>query len=363
MSTKLTVAILYGGKSAEYEVSIQTAYSVINAIDKDTYRVLPIHITNSGRWLEGPEVTEKLSYKEQLLLDESPLSKQGNEWLTPLAIQSQKRKPDIIFPLLHGPNGEDGTVQGLFELLDIAYVGSGVAGSAVGMDKILMKDLFKAHGIEQAAYFGFDRDDWDAHSSTILDQIEQTCGFPCFVKPANLGSSIGITKAQDREELHASIKQALQYDEKVVVEERINGREIEMGVIGNGELRVSVPGEITFESDFYDYQSKYQDGASTLVIPADLGESQDKQMEDLAKKAFKLLNCKGLARADFFIEEDTGRLLLNELNTMPGFTPYSMFPLLWKHTGVSYQELITTLINLGLERHQKRRTIKHRIEE
>jgi D-alanine-D-alanine ligase len=363
MSSKLTVAILYGGKSAEYEVSIQTAYSVINAIDKDMYRVLPIHITNSGRWLEGPEVTGKLSYKEQLLLDESPLSKQGNEWLTPLAIQSQKRKPDIIFPLLHGPNGEDGTVQGLFELLDIAYVGSGVAGSAVGMDKILMKDLFKAHGIEQAAYFGLDRDDWEANESNILDQIEKMCGFPCFVKPANLGSSIGISKAQDRGELMASVKQALQYDEKVVVEEGISGREVEMGVIGNSELKVSVPGEITFESDFYDYQSKYQDGASTLVIPADLKEDQVKQMGELARRAFKLLNCKGLARADFFIEENTGRLLLNELNTMPGFTPYSMFPLLWKHTGLSYQELITTLINLGLERHQKRKTIKRRIEE
>lgn len=363
MSTKLTVAILYGGKSAEYEVSIQTAYSVINAIDKELYRVLPIHITNSGRWLEGPEVTDKLSYKEQLLLDESPFTKQGNEWLTPIAIQSQKRKPDIIFPLLHGPNGEDGTVQGLFELLDIAYVGSGVAGSAVGMDKLLMKDLFKAHAIEQAAYLGFDRDEWESAQSGVLDRIEQTCGFPCFVKPANLGSSIGITKAENREELLTSVKQALQYDEKVVVEERIRGREVEMGVIGNGDLNVSVPGEITFESEFYDYQSKYQDGAATLVIPAHLEEKHVAEMENLAKKAFKILNCKGLARADFFIEEGSGRLLLNELNTMPGFTPYSMFPLLWKHTGVSYKELIATLINLGLERHQKRKSLKHRIEE
>ena len=361
MKTKL--GLLYGGKSAEHKVSLQTAFAVIKALNLEKFEVYPIYITTQGQWIKGPQLVEPAKDVKELEFSNgkelSPLA------LAPTLFQSEKNDAqlDVIFPLLHGPNGEDGTVQGLFELLDIAYVGSGVAGSAVGMDKVLMKDLFKAHGIEQAAYFGFDRGDWEADEAAILDKIEATCGFPCFVKPANLGSSIGIAKSDDQETLLASIKQALHYDEKVVVEERIRGREIEMGVIGNGDLKVSVPGEITFESDFYDYQSKYQDGASTLVIPADLEESQVNQMEELARKAFKILNCKGLARADFFLEEDSGRLLLNELNTMPGFTPYSMFPLLWKHTDLTYQDLITTLINLGIERHQKRRTLKHRIEE
>ena len=244
MPEKQTVALLYGGKSAEYEVSIQTAFSVINAIDKEKYNILPVHITNNGRWIEGDSVTKQIELKEQLLLEEKGEKEQPNAWLTPAIATPVQDKPDIIFPLLHGPNGEDGTVQGLFELLDIAYVGSGVSGSAAAMDKVMMKDIFKAHGLPQAEYLSFTKYNWMVDRGTIIEQVESKLGFPCFVKPANNGSSIGINKSYDKEAFMKNVEEAFQFDQKVVVEESITGREIEIGVIGNDELSLSVPGEI-----------------------------------------------------------------------------------------------------------------------
>ncbi|MFC7391766.1 D-alanine--D-alanine ligase [Scopulibacillus cellulosilyticus] len=359
---KPSVAIIYGGKSAEYDVSLQTAFSVINAINKDHYKIIPVHITNSGRWIEGHEVTQQLDYKEQLLLDENSHQSYSNKWLTPMSINPANQKPDIAFPLLHGPNGEDGTVQGLLELLDIAYVGSGVLGSAAGMDKVIMKDIFKSHGLKQPKYLSVTKYEWTHNKQQMIEKIKADIGIPCFIKPANNGSSIGINQCKAGDDIEKAADEAFYYDEKVIVEEKITGREIEIGVIGNDELSVSVPGEIKTSSDYYDYQSKYNDGDTSLMIPADLSEQKVNEIEELAKKAFKCLDCKGLSRVDFFIRDSDQAVLINEVNTMPGFTPYSMFPLLWKHTGLDYADLIDKLIRLGIERHQGRKAIRYRLD-
>ncbi|MBM7643872.1 D-alanine-D-alanine ligase [Scopulibacillus daqui] len=362
MPKKLTVAVIYGGKSAEYDVSLQTAFSVINAMNKEHYNLIPVHITNSGRWIEGHEITQQLDYKEQLLLDENSHQSYSNKWLTPAGINTQIQKPDIAFPLLHGPNGEDGTVQGLLELLDIAYVGSGVVGSAAGMDKVIMKDIFKSHGLNQPLYVSVTKYEWQHHKQQMLKKIDKNIGIPCFIKPANNGSSIGINQCKTWDEIEKAVDEAFYYDEKVIIEEKIAGREIEIGVIGNDELSVSVPGEIKTNADYYDYQSKYHDGDTSLIIPADLNEQKKAEIEQTAKQAFHCLDCKGLARVDFFMRASDQAVLINEINTMPGFTPYSMFPLLWKHTGVDYSELIDKLIRLGIERHQRKKRIRYRLE-
>ncbi|MCL1631089.1 D-alanine--D-alanine ligase [Sporolactobacillus sp. CPB3-1] len=361
---KKTVAVLYGGKSTEYEISLLTAFSVINAIDLTEYRVLPVYIKQDGRWIAGDEITEKLAYKDQLLLKENAEAEAlVQHWLAPSA-PVNVRRPDIVFPLLHGPNGEDGTVQGLFELLNIAYVGSGVAGSSVGMDKVLMKDVFAAHGIPGPKYASVSRYDWDHDAPKVILKIKNMIGYPCFVKPANCGSSVGISKCLSETELSAAVTEAFLYDSKVIIEEGIVGREVEIGVIGNHELSVSVPGEIiTKNASFYDYQSKYQEGESTLVIPADLPDKVQAELEEVAKRAFSVLNLSGLARVDVFIRDKDQRVIINEVNTMPGFTQFSMFPLLWQHTGLSYRKLIEKLIELGIEKHLERQKIHYRIEK
>ncbi|MFT8871719.1 MAG: D-alanine--D-alanine ligase [Sporolactobacillus sp.] len=363
---KKTVAVVYGGKSTEYEISLQTALSVIHAIDMNTYDVVPVHIERSGRWIAGAALKEKPETKEQLLLGESagPENVAGH-WLAPSSRLSGTKggRPDIIFPLLHGTNGEDGTVQGLFELLDVAYVGTGVAGSAAGMDKVMMKDVFAAHQLPGPAYLAISAYDWENDAPDFIEQVKEQLGYPCFVKPANGGSSVGISRCVSETDLSSAISAALQFDVKVIVEQQIDGREIEIGVVGNHRLAVSVPGEIiTDGADFYDYQSKYQDGKSTLIIPADLPPKVVAELEETAKKAFRALNLSGLARVDVFVRSGDGRVLLNEVNTMPGFTRFSMFPLLWQHTGVPYDQLIDKLIALGLERHAEKQRIRYRAD-
>ncbi|MCO7176022.1 D-alanine--D-alanine ligase [Sporolactobacillus kofuensis] len=361
---KKTVAVLYGGKSTEYEISLLTAYSVINAMDLEKYRVLPVYIQQDGRWIAGEEIKGKLTYKDQLLLKEDSSAEEiAEHWLAPSASSSTETRPDIIFPLLHGPNGEDGTVQGLFELLNIAYVGSGVAGSSVGMDKVLMKDVFAAHNIPEPHYVSMSRFEWENEAPAMILKVKNAIGYPCFVKPANGGSSVGISKCVSETELSAAVTEALLYDTKVIIEEGVNGREVEIGVVGNHELSVSVPGEIiTKNAAFYDYQSKYQEGESTLVIPADLPDKVKAELEQVAKRAFTALNLSGLARVDVFVREGDQRILVNEVNTMPGFTQFSMFPLLWQHTGLPYQKLIEKLINLGLQKHAEKQQIHYRID-
>lgn len=360
---KKTVAVLYGGKSTEYEISLLTAYSVINAMDLEKYRVLPVYIQQDGRWIAGTEIKNKLDYKDQLLLKEDrALETRAEHWLAPSAPAAENNRPDIVFPLLHGPNGEDGTVQGLFELLNIAYVGSGVSGSSVGMDKVLMKDVFSAHGIPGPGYLPVTHFDWENDAPSVILQVKNSIGYPCFVKPANCGSSVGISQCLSETDLSAAITEAFRFDRKVIVEEKVNGREIEVGVIGNHQLSVSVPGEIkTGGADFYDYQSKYEEGKSTLIIPADLSGKVKAELEDVAKRAYTALNLSGLARVDVFVREGDNRVIVNEVNTMPGFTQFSMFPLLWQHTGLSYRKLIEKLIDLGIERFNEKQEIQYRI--
>jgi len=265
---------------------------------------------------------------------------------------------DVVFPLLHGPNGEDGTIQGMLELLNVPYVGNGVLASSAGMDKVVMKHLFAQAGLDQAKYVSFVKKTWSQSKEESYDQVEAELGYPCFVKPANLGSSVGISKCRNREELDQAFELAFQYDRKIVVEEGVIGREIELGVLGNDEPVCSVAGEIAPKKDFYDYKAKYEDGDTDLIIPASLTEDEYETMRSMAVKAFQAIDGSGLVRADFFLTNE-GRVLINEVNTMPGFTPFSMFPLLWKQSGVEYAELIEKLVALAIERHEEKQQIKH----
>ncbi|WP_251555310.1 D-alanine--D-alanine ligase [Neobacillus muris] len=357
MKTKL--GLLYGGKSAEHKVSLQTALAVIKALDLEKFDIHPIYINEAGQWIKGPQLMEPAETVKQLEFAA------GNETapavLAPNVFQKDQQDDaafDVIFPLLHGPNGEDGTVQGLLELLNLPYVGNGVLASAAGMDKVIMKNIFAQAGLAQVDYVAFIKSEWEKEKEAAYAKVEEELGYPCFVKPANLGSSVGISKCRDRQELETAFAEAFQFDRKIIIEEGVVAREIEVGVLGNDEPKCSVAGEIVPKKDFYDYKAKYEDGETALIIPADLTEEEYQQIKDMAIRAFKALDCSGLVRADFFLTKD-GRALINEVNTMPGFTPFSMFPLLWKHTGVEYPQLIERLVQLAKERHAEKQQIKY----
>jgi D-alanine-D-alanine ligase len=363
---KTRVGILYGGKSPEHNVSLSTAMAVMNAIDKNKFDVIPIYITTEGQWIKGERLTGEVNEIKELQFQsdgKAIIPVALNQ--TPAVADGKKQEEavvDVIFPLLHGPNGEDGTVQGLLELLNIPYVGNGVLASAVGMDKVVMKNLFAQAGLRQAKYVSFTKREWSRNEEAAYDKVEQELGYPCFVKPANAGSSVGITKCKQRADLKAAFAEAFKYDRKIIIEEAIVGREIEIGVIGNDDPICSVVGEIVPKKEFYDYQAKYEDGDTELIIPADVTKEQYETIKQMAITAFKALDLSGLVRADFFLTED-GKVYINEINTMPGFTPYSMFPLLWKHSGVSYPELIERLIQLAIERHEEKQTITYTFEK
>lgn len=358
MKTKL--GLLYGGKSAEHKVSLQTAFAVIKALNMEKFEVYPIYITTQGQWIKGPQLVEPAKDVKELEFSN------GNE-LSPLALaptlfQSEKNDAqlDVIFPLLHGPNGEDGTVQGLLELLNLPYVGNGVLASSAGMDKIVMKNIFAQAGLAQVNYVAFIRSEWEKAKTDAYQTVENELGYPCFVKPANLGSSVGISKCTNREELEAAFVEAFQFDRKVIIEEGVIAREVEVAVLGNDEPQCSVAGEIVPKKDFYDYKAKYEDESTVLIIPADIKKEEYAQIQETAIKAFKALDCSGLVRADFFLTKD-GKALINEVNTMPGFTPVSMFPLLWKETGLDYPSLIERLVSLAIERHAEKQRIKYTV--
>jgi len=359
---KVKLGLLYGGKSAEHNVSLQTAKAVIKALDHEKYEIHPIYITENGEWIRGSELNGPIEDVRQLRLQEggasiSPVSL--NKELFPISqTEGSNESFDVVFPLLHGPNGEDGTVQGLLELMNIPYVGNGVLASAAGMDKVMMKNVFSQAGIAQPNYVSFVRSEWELAPDQTYERVEEVLGYPCFVKPANLGSSVGISKCKDRASLVLAFEEAFAYDRKVIIEEGIIGREVEIGVLGNDNPECSVVGEIVPKTEFYDYKAKYEDGDTGLVIPADITEEEYAQIKEVAIKAFKALDCSGLVRADFFLKEN-GELLMNEVNTMPGFTPFSMFPLLWQEAGVSYPELIERLVTLAMERHQEKQRIKY----
>ncbi|MDQ0155668.1 D-alanine--D-alanine ligase [Robertmurraya andreesenii] len=355
---KKKIGLLYGGKSAEHKVSLQTALAVINALDYEKFEIYPIYITEQGEWIKGPLLEGKVETVAALQFS-------NGESLPPTALapalftaDSQNAPFDIIFPLLHGPNGEDGTVQGLLELLNLPYVGNGVLASSAGMDKVIMKNIFAQAGLPQVNYVWFIRSEWEHNPVAAYEKVEADIGYPCFVKPANLGSSVGISKCTNREELVTAFKEAFQFDRKIIIEQGVTAREVELGVIGNDLPECSVAGEIIPKVEFYDYKAKYEDGNTALVIPAEITEAEYKLLEGLAKRAYKALDCSGLVRADFFLTKD-GKAYINEVNTMPGFTPFSMFPLLWKHTGVDYPQLIERLVQLGIERYDEKQRIKY----
>ena len=382
---KLRVGILFGGRSGEHEVSLLSAASVLNAIDKEKYEVVPIGITKEGRWLTAehaehlltgqheprhlragdPEVTPGaavLEKGEAVVVPPEPVHRERG--LVPFQSEAGMARRasdrainvDIIFPVLHGTFGEDGTIQGLLELADIPYVGAGVLGSAAGMDKDIMKSLFRAAGLPIVKHVTFVRSEWEANRKKVQKLVESKMKYPVFVKPANLGSSVGITKAHDRKELPGCIEEAAKFDRKIIVEEGVGGkknkaREIECSVLGNDQPQASVPGEIVPVKEFYDYAAKYLDEGSELVIPAKLTKAETKRVQQLAIAAFQAVDCSGLARVDILMDPKTRKIYLNEINTMPGFTAISMYPKLWAASGLSYSDLIDRLIQLGLERH------------
>lgn len=343
---KKTIGLIYGGKSSEHEVSLRTAFSLLNALDYTQYNVIPFYIDLEGNWHKGNQLLAAPSELNVLRLQTV------GEPVNLFALNSQI---DVAFPVIHGPFGEDGTLQGLLEMMDVPYVGCGVLASSAGMDKVLMKNIFQAAGIPQCNYLHYTRDAIAANENVILDEIETTLGFPCFIKPANLGSSVGITKAVDRDTLREGLIVASRFDRRIIIEENVEGREIEIGVLGNDQLRTSAIGEIFTGGNFYDYTAKYKNNETKLQIPAEIPAEIEEEMATLAKKAFAALDGSGLSRLDFFYNEKTNQLLLNEINTMPGFTAFSMYPLLFKEVGLPYANLIEELISLAILRYNEKK--------
>jgi len=346
---QIHLVVLFGGQSAEHEVSCTTAAHVLAAADPNKYSLSPIGITREGQWVQAQDAMKALARgADQLpaaLAADGPSTAMVAAVTAPLPGQRV-----VVLPVLHGPLGEDGTVQGMLELAGVPYVGAGVLGSALAMDKVKAKEMLAAHGIPQTAFRGIYEGSWDGDVAVLADEL----GLPCFVKPANMGSSVGVSKASTLVELANAIELAFSYDEWVVVEEAVTGREIEVGVLGNDHPRLSVPGEIVPGAEFYDYEDKYVDGSAKLIIPAELPRAEVTKMEELAVEAFRALRVEGMARADFLYEENGRGWLVNELNTIPGFTPISMYPKLWEASGVGYAELIDELVNLAIERQERR---------
>jgi D-alanine-D-alanine ligase len=364
MTRRLRVGVVYGGRSGEHEVSLRSAATVIGALDAAKYEVVPIAITREGRWRTG---LESLRLLDEAQRDLKPIPDYGLEVtlaaepsrraLIPLDDGPPPATLDVVFPVLHGTYGEDGTVQGLLEMAGIPYVGAGVLASAVGMDKAAMKAAFRDAGIPVCRWL-VTRPHLEA-AADVERRIRETFGFPCFVKPANLGSSVGISKVNGPETLAAALAEAASFDPKVIVEEGVNARELECGVVGNDTPEVSVVGEIVPSHEFYDYVDKYVDDGARTVIPANLPPQTVETVRALAIDAFRAVDCSGLARVDFFVENTSGRVLVNEINTMPGFTRSSMFPRLWEASGLPLAALVERLIALAIERHaaRERRTL------
>jgi D-alanine-D-alanine ligase len=348
--TKLKVGLLFGGRSGEHEVSISSARAIAHALslqeNADKYEILPFYIQKDGVWQAG-------QFSQQVLTSGVPQevpSITPNLWQFP----PETAQVEVWFPVLHGPNGEDGTIQGLLTLTQIPFVGSGVLGSATGMDKIAMKMAFAQAGLPQVKYIAVTRSQVWSNACVfpnLCDQIEATLGYPCFVKPANLGSSVGIAKVRSRQELETALDNAATYDRRIIVEAGVIAREVECAVLGNDNPKASVIGEITFDSDFYDYETKYTPGKADLFIPAKLPDMVAQQIQDMALQAFAAVDAAGLSRVDFFYVEATGEIFINEINTLPGFTSTSMYPQLWANTGIPFAQLVDQLIQLAIERY------------
>jgi D-alanine-D-alanine ligase len=361
VSKRIRVGVLFGGRSGEHEISLISARSVMRVMDPEKYDVVPIGITKEGRWLASGDPMAALSQGDEglsrpvaLLGDPACRGVVSLKELEPHLARALLAELDVVFPVLHGPYGEDGTVQGLLDLAGIPYVGAGVAASALGMDKVLFKDVMRAHGIPVVQYIVVKRKEWERDPEGVLDRVEQELGYPVFTKPANLGSSVGVNKCRNRKELARGLTDAAQYDRKLLVEAAVpQAREIEVSVLGNDDPIASVPGEIIPSREFYSYAAKYLDDgerASQLLIPAPLPEEVAERVRELAIRAYLAVDCAGMARVDFLLSRETGELYVSELNTIPGFTAISMYPKLWEASGIPYPELIDRLIGLALER-------------
>jgi D-alanine-D-alanine ligase len=363
---KIRVGVIFGGKSGEHEVSLTSAKHVMAAIDQERYDVIPIGITKEGLWLTGADVRQQLADQAEMPRSLTP---RGDTELDPdvpprglvpfldetvVARGSGLGQLDVVFPILHGPLGEDGTVQGFLELAGLPYVGAGVTASALAMDKAASKAIFQAHGLPIAPFQVVLRKGWLATPERVIEGVESAFAYPVFVKPANLGSSVGINKAHDRAGLRTALDEAALFDRKLLVEQGIEAREIEVSVLGNDDPIASVPGEIIPSREFYSYAAKYIDDTSQLLIPAPLDEDLTRAIREIAVLAYQSIDCAGMARVDFLLDKRSDEIFLNEVNTIPGFTPISMYPKLWEATGVSYSELIDRLIELAFERHSDR---------
>ena len=349
---KTNVYVLYGGKSAEHEVSLKSASAILNALDKDKYNVYPVYITKKGVWNCLGLLKEEIKSIDQLQVESNEsISTSLGKFLTEILDDSQR---NVVFPAIHGTFGEDGTVQGLLEIINIPYVGNEVLSSAVGMDKVIMKDIFVKHNLPVTNYTSLRLHQWKENKENELDEVEKSLSYPLFVKPANLGSSVAVNRVENREQLKQAIEEAFDYDVKIILEEEVVGREMQVSVIGNDDPKASIPGEFIIHRPFFDYEAKYNDKSTTPVIPARLTAEVTEKVRELAVKAFKVLNCYGLARVDIFVTDDN-EVLLNEINTMPGFTKISMYPKLWEASGLNYSELLDELINLGFENFEQKK--------
>jgi D-alanine-D-alanine ligase len=363
---KLKIAVLFGGRSGEHEVSLDSARSVLSVLDPQKYEVFQVGITHSGIWMTGPDALQSME-------------KGKHEELLPCAILPDPTQPglyrlrsmdhtqtlekitdlDVVFPVLHGTYGEDGTMQGMLEMTDLAYVGAGVTGSSVGMDKAIFKDIMRAIGVPTVESVLVLRSEIEKDIEQVIQRAERVAAYPLFIKPANLGSSVGITKCNQRADLGEALLEAATYDRRVMVERGVDAREIEVSVLGNDDPQASMPGEVLPSREFYSYESKYVDGTSRLLIPAPLASSIAEEIRRTAISAYKAIDCAGMARVDFFLEKTTGKVYLNELNTIPGFTSISMYPKLWEASGLPYARLVDRLVELALERKTDRnRTLR-----
>ncbi len=359
---KIRVALLFGGRSTEHEVSLESAVGILQNIDKSKYDVLPVKITREGRWqlltdVDSLDSASRVDKSEgSLVVMGDPLVKGlfrlgGNDG-APSVPPKDEVAVDVIFPILHGTFGEDGTLQGLVSMADLPCVGAGVLASAVGMDKIMTKQIYFQNDLPGVDFMWFLRKDWKATREAIKKGVSEEIGFPCFIKPANSGSSVGVYKVHDEQELDTYMDRAVEYDRKILVEKAVDARELECAVLGNDDPQASVVGEIVPANEFYDYEAKYQSEESRTLIPADIPGEVSETVRKLAVKAFKAIDCAGMGRVDFLLERGTNRIYVNEINTIPGFTPISMYAKLWEANGISYPELIDRLIQLAIERHE-----------
>jgi D-alanine-D-alanine ligase len=346
--------VVFGGRSGEHEVSLASARAITRALENSgRYEVVPVGITREGRWISSGEPMRELESKSGYLPDGSDREVSGPPATTPEKLPAGLASVDVVFPVLHGPYGEDGTIQGMLELAGVPYVGSGVLGSAAGMDKPTMKKIFAHHDLPQVRWVAMTSKQWEKNREAWIGEVESSLGYPCFVKPANLGSSVGIGKAENTEELSDALGAASRFDRRIIVEEGVDAREIEVSVLGNEDPEVSVPGEIVIKKDgFYDYEAKYVEGGMELIVPAPIEDETTQEIRRIAGTAYEAIDAAGMARVDFFLERDTGRLLLNEINTIPGFTPTSVYAELWAASGIPYEELLDRLVHLALERHR-----------